>query len=59
MSGDISDLIYGKDKTTRITGLEVADDKIILFRELEDGSIETVYKDNKFWILLPEKNIKI
>lgn len=51
----MNDLIFGKDPTTRITSIEVIDNQMILFRELEDGSIVTEYKDNKYWILLPEK----
>lgn len=49
------DLIFGKDNTERIVSIEVIDNQIILFKEMSDGSIQTEYRDNKFWILLPEK----
>ena len=48
-------LIFGKDQTERIVSLEVQDDQLILFKELEDGSIETEYRENKFWLLLTTK----
>lgn len=44
-------LIYGKNNIERIVSIEVLDDTAILFRELEDGSIDQLEVPNKYWIL--------
>ncbi|NJO64175.1 MAG: hypothetical protein HC836_40190 [Richelia sp. RM2_1_2] len=45
------DLIFGKDKTERIVSVEGLDDKLHIFIENEDGSIEEKFRDNKYWLL--------
>ena len=48
-------LIYGKDDTDRIVSIEVEDDNVYIFRELEDGTIKTEVVENRFWILANKK----
>lgn len=44
-------LIYGKNPLERIVSLEVSDDKLTIFRELEDGTLDIVKASNRLWIL--------
>ena len=44
-------LLYGKNQTERIVAIEVHDDQAEIIRELEDGTIETTFVPNKFWML--------
>jgi DNA polymerase I len=44
-------LIYGKNETERIVAIEAKDDSAILFRELEDGTIDQLEVPHKYWIL--------
>jgi DNA polymerase elongation subunit (family B) len=44
-----SDLIYGKDKTLGIVGLEIVDDELWLFKA--DGTVEK--RPNTYWIMSP------
>lgn len=46
-----SSLIYGKNNIERIVAIEVKDETAILFRELEDGSIDQLEVPHKYWIL--------
>lgn len=48
-------LIYGKNNTHRIVNIEVIDDTTEIFIEHDNGSIETIYHPNSFWILSNEK----
>lgn len=44
-------LLYGKNETTRIVAIEIHDDVAEIFRQLEDGVIETSFVPNKYWML--------
>lgn len=44
-------LIYGKNNIERITSCEVVQDKVHLFCEKEDGTLETIIKPNYYWML--------
>jgi DNA polymerase I len=46
-----SDLIYGKNKLDRIVSIEIKNDEALVFRELEDGSIDRITIPHKYWIL--------
>jgi len=46
-------LIYGKSQIEFITSIEVQDDKALLFRELPDGTVDTLEVSNRFWALAP------
>lgn len=48
---DNTDLIFGKDRTERIVGCEVENNQIELFIEKEDGTIESKFMFNEYWIL--------
>jgi len=50
---DIQQLIYGRDKTQRITNIEVNGSNLELFIEKEDGTIVSEFKQNQHWILTP------
>lgn len=47
----IKELIYGKDDTTRIVSVETKKDQLILFRELEDGSVVKEVRPTKLFLL--------
>lgn len=49
------DLIYGKDKTKNVVGLEPEDGKVTLFLELPDGSISTEVREFKNYILFADQ----
>ena len=44
-------LMFGKAEVDRIVSIEVADSSAYLFRELADGSVDTIEVPNRFWIL--------
>lgn len=46
-----NDLIYGAEKTERIVSVEAKGSDLILFKELEDGSIVEEVRDAKYWVL--------
>lgn len=46
-----SPVLYGHDSTERIVAVEPADSKLIVFRRLEDGSIDRTAEDFRPWIL--------
>lgn len=48
-------LIYGKAELSRIVSIEIENNKAIIFRELEDGSIEKTERVNRFWMLAHTK----
>jgi len=48
-------IIYGKDQTEHIVGLETADDKAYIFIEKPSGEKETKIVQNRFWILASTK----
>ena len=48
-------LIYGKNRITRIVSVEPDDNSLKLFRRLEDGTLETSFIKNKYWILSNRK----
>ena len=52
---DKTRLIYGKNDMTRVVSVEVDENVVYLYRELEDGSVECETLDNKFWILAHTK----
>lgn len=45
-------LIFGKNQLTNIVALEVNDNKVEIFQEI-DGKITSIIQDNSFWILAP------
>jgi DNA polymerase elongation subunit (family B) len=53
-SGATDDLIYGKDKTSRIISIENKGGNLHIFRQLENGSIEETTRPSKFWVLSDE-----
>lgn len=44
-------LVYGKDSTEGVVGLEVTDDTAEMFIQNEDGSISSKTIPNRFWLL--------
>jgi DNA polymerase I len=44
-------LIYGKAKIDRIVGLEVDEDLAEIFQQDEDGTIRSIFVNNRFWLL--------
>lgn len=44
-----NNLIYGKDKTLGIVGVEIVDDEVLLFKS--DGSVES--RPHSYWIMAP------
>ena len=48
---NLENLIHGKDRTERVVGVEVEDDRAILFIEQPDGRINQEIRKNRFWIL--------
>lgn len=48
-------LIHGKCDIERIVSCEVRDNVTELFIENKDGSVVSIFKPNKFWILAPYK----
>ncbi len=55
MTNNNNDLIFGKDLTTRVVSVD-NDSKgnFFIYRQLEDGSIETIKKPSNFWFLTNE-----
>jgi DNA polymerase elongation subunit (family B) len=54
---DYSDkLIFGKNKLDRIVAIEPKDDIAVIFRELEDGTIDTIEVPHKYWLLSNRKH---
>lgn len=51
MSKYENDLVYGRDKTERIVGLEVKDDLLYIYQEMEDGSIEESTRPAAYWVI--------
>lgn len=45
------DLIYGKGNIDRIVSIEIVNDKVVVYRELEDGSIDLQTYPMRYWIL--------
>lgn len=45
------DLIYGKNTIDRVVSIEIKDNKVMLYRELEDGSIDVESRPHKWWLL--------
>ena len=45
------DLIYGKDPTERIVNISIDDNLVYIYRELEDGTIDTQVKQANYWII--------
>lgn len=50
-----NDLIYGKDPTEAIVGIEIVNNQIVLFKEI-DGKIITETRNNKYWVLSPNQS---
>lgn len=46
-----NDLIFGLDKTDRIVSVEPSGDELIIFRELEDGTVSEEKTGLDFWFL--------
>lgn len=46
-----SNLIYGKNKLDRIVSIEPENNVAVIYRELEDGTIDAVEVPNRYWIL--------
>lgn len=44
-------LIFGKDSTQNIVGLEINDEQAEVFIQQDDGSVISEIRDNRFWIL--------
>lgn len=44
-------LIYGKNDLDRIVAIEPKDNTAVIFRELEDGTIDIVEAPHRYWIL--------
>ena len=44
-------LVFGKNETERIIGIEVQDPNVILFIQEKDGSIKEAVLPNKYWLL--------
>jgi DNA polymerase elongation subunit (family B) len=44
-------LIYGKNNLDRIVAIEPKDDVAVIFRELEDGTIDIVEAPHRYWML--------
>ena len=51
MSKYENDLVYGRDKTERIVGLEVKDDLLYIYQEMEDGSIVKSTRPAAYWVI--------
>lgn len=51
MSKYENDLVYGRDKTERIVGLEVKDDLLYIYQEMQDGSIEESTRPAAYWVI--------
>lgn len=49
---EIEKLVYGKQELTNIVGMEINDDKAVIFREV-NGEFKQENISNKFWILTP------
>lgn len=50
-----NDLVYGKDKTERIVSLEVDNDELVIFQEMQDGTILESRKPATFWVITNRK----
>lgn len=48
---EYNSLIFGKDNTERVVGLEVKDDTAYLFIQNEVGDVNIEKRSNRFWIL--------
>lgn len=46
-----TNLIYGKDPTERIVNISIDDNLVYIYRELEDGIINTQVKPANYWII--------
>jgi DNA polymerase elongation subunit (family B) len=44
-------LLYGKSEIKNVVGLEVNDGHTEIFQQNTDGSVSSLFIDNKFWIL--------
>jgi DNA polymerase I len=51
---DLNDLIWGKDKTSHIVSIEVKENKVLLFREI-DGKIQVEEHPHTYWMIGPKK----
>lgn len=51
MSDYSNDLIYGKNKIERITACEADGENFVLFRELEDGSVNSITLPASYWFI--------
>lgn len=47
-------LVYGKNEQTNIVSIEVIDDTAEIFLESADGTLDTTYVPNSYWILSNE-----
>ena len=52
------EVIFGKDKTENVVCVEVEDDKMTLFKEI-DGQIQTETRPNVFWLVNPSKTDRL
>jgi DNA polymerase I len=50
----LNHLVYGKNNQKNIVSIEVIDDTAEIFLESEDGSLNTMYVPNSYWILSNE-----
>lgn len=48
-------IIFGKDETERVVSIEIQENKVEIFQEMENGSIQSTFKDYKPWLLTPIK----
>lgn len=56
MSSEYSDkILYGKDSTLGVVGLEVSDGHVELFIRQEDGSVVSEIRSNRYWVLAHER----
>ncbi len=55
MDKELKDLVFGKHDLDRVVGSEVHDGSIDLYIQNLDGSIDTVTKPFKYWIVAPKQ----
>ena len=48
-------LIYGKNEINRIVSIEPSGNDLIIYRELEDGSVEKQVLDATYWLITNER----
>ena len=47
-------LLYGKSGLKRIVGIETCGDKVEIFQQREDGSVKSLIRPHKYWLLAPK-----